>query len=77
MLVDQGVGKCGGVVCWLCAHGGGQKTVGNDAASPSSLRSIVKMGVQRAGSKLRIPSSQSEICIAVVRTIFDVGSGRK
>ena len=55
----------------------GPNTVGSDASSPSSLRSMVKTGVQRAGSWPMTPLTQSLICIAVVRAIFDVGSSRK
>ena len=55
----------------------GPNMVGSDSASPSSFKSIVRTGVQRAGSWLKTPSTQSLIWIAVVREIFDLGSGLK
>ena len=53
----------------------GPKTVRREAQKPSSLRSMVMMGVHLEGNWLSTPLPQSLIWIATVREIFDVGIG--
>jgi hypothetical protein len=55
----------------------GPKTPGSAEAHPSSLRSIARIGVHRAGSWDNTASSQSHIKIAVAFALGEVGSGRK